>query len=75
MLSRLEDVTDITMMNGKLLERLLTIKMIHQKIPAQRPFTSKVLYRAKLEHLPETVIPPFFDRLLPIARHRLQDMR
>ena len=67
---RLEAGEKVTLNNGKLLERLLTIKMIREEIPFR-----SVHYWPNQETLKNLTKAPFLHRLIPVAQERIDKIR
>ena len=57
---------------GKLMERLLTFKMIRENIPARARYGFKRVEEKKKE---EQTKAKFISRLIPLAERRLQEIR
>ena len=68
---RLEAGEEVTLTNGKLLERMLTIKMLRENIPSR----SRWYYGSQPERTTNPTTAMFYDLLVPIAQSRLDSMR
>ena len=67
---RLQEGEEVTLSNGKLLDRLLTIKMIREDIP------KRVSYWTRREKSnPDPTKATFFCDLIPIAESRLENIK
>ena len=66
---RLQEGEEVTLSNGKLLDRLLTIKMIREDIPKRASYWTR---REKSN--PDPTKATFFYDLIPIAESRLENI-
>ena len=69
-MSRFEAGENMSLGDGKLLERMLTIKMLREGIP-----TRSYYYMNKPQRIENPTKAPFFKDLIPVAEERLKNMR
>ncbi len=62
----------VTLSNGKLLERLLTIKMLREDIPKQSSYS---YWGTKPKRNPDLTKATFINDLIPLAESRLEDIK
>ena len=70
---RLEAGEKVTLNNGKLLERLLTMKMIREEIPLRPSYSWGNQEAQKRNENPTKA--PFMHRLIPVAQERIDKIR
>ena len=68
---RLEAGEQVTLNNGKLLERLLTIKMIREDIPKRTSY----YWSRQEKRSPDLTKATFIHDLVPIAESRLENIK
>ena len=82
--ARIEDDEKLTLANGKLLERLLVLKMLREGIPVSEEEIMRGWHDWDWENHPEgpgdkhcqdLTIAPFIDRLIDIAEVKISNIR
>ena len=68
---RLQKGEDVTLNNGKLLERLLTIKMIREDIPKRTSY----YWNRHEKRNPDLTKATFINDLIPITEGRLENIK